>query len=128
MNSDPIADLLTRIRNAQMARQKFTTVPKSKMNEAIIDLMIKQGYLLKVEKSTKPYMIKVYLKYNKNQPMITQLRRVSKPGRRVYVNRDRVPYVRNGFGTAIMSTSKGICSDVQARKSNVGGEVLCTVY
>jgi small subunit ribosomal protein S8 len=132
MNTDPIADFLTRIRNAQSAGHKVVTIPSSKIKKEITKILFDQGYILsyKFEKEGVREFIKIALKYDKdyNLPVIKKLIRVSKPGLRKYVSVNEIPKVINGLGIAILSTSKGVMTDKQARKENVGGEVLCYVY
>ncbi len=132
MNTDPIADYLTRIRNAQSAGHKVVTIPSSKLKKEITKILFDQGYILsyKFDKEGIREFIKIALKYDKdyNLPVIKKLVRVSKPGLRKYVSVDEMPKVLNGLGIAILSTSKGVMTDKQARKENVGGEVLCYVY
>ena len=132
MVTDPIADYLTRIRNALMARHKVVEIPASKEKKAITKILKDQGYILgyKFIDDNKQGIIKIALKYSQpgNVPVIKHLERVSKPGLRKYVGVKEMPRVLNGLGIAIVSTSKGIMTDKQARKENVGGEVLCYVY
>jgi small subunit ribosomal protein S8 len=132
MNTDPIADFLTRIRNASSARKKVVEIPASNMKKALTQILFDKGYITnyKFEDDDKQGMIKIALKYNASTktPAITQLQRVSKPGLRKYTNAEELPRVLNGLGIAILSTSKGVITDKEARKLNVGGEVLCYVY
>ncbi len=132
MNTDPIADFLTRIRNAQGAGHKVVTIPSSNLKKEMTKILFDQGYILsyKFEKEGFRETIKIALKYDKDnkQPVIKKLERVSKPGLRKYVNVDEMPKVLNGLGIAILSTSKGVITGKQARRENVGGEVLCYVY
>jgi len=132
MNTDPIADFLTRIRNAQSAGHKVVTVPASKIKKEMTKILFDQGYILsyKFDKDGNREFIKIALKYDKdhNLPVIKKLIRISKPGLRKYVSVDEMPKVLNGLGIAILSTSKGVMTGKQARKENVGGEVLCYVY
>ena len=129
--TDPLGDMLTRIRNAQMRRKQFVLTPNSKLRAWVLDVLKSEGYIRSYEIETNPEgtdLIKVALKYFDGQPVIKELKRVSTPGRRVYMGVDNIPKVRQGLGVAIVSTSKGIMSDTQARQSRVGGEVLCTVF
>jgi small subunit ribosomal protein S8 len=129
--SDPIADMLTRIRNAIMARHDFALVPSSRMNLAIARILKKEGFVAEYEVlKGKPYrMIKLHLKYDdNNQPIISGLERVSKPGLRVYVERKEIPRVYGGLGFAILSTSSGVMTGQQAWKRGIGGELLCYVW
>ncbi len=132
MNTDPIADFLTRIRNAQSAGHKVVKIPSSKIKKEMTKILFDQGYILsyKFEQEGSREFIKIALKFDKNsqQPVIKKLERISKPGLRKYVGVDDMPKVLNGLGIAILSTSKGVMTDKQARKENVGGEVLCYVY
>ncbi|HUT54038.1 MAG TPA: 30S ribosomal protein S8 [bacterium] len=131
MMTDPIADMLTRIRNGLMARHDAVEVPASKMKLEIARILKAEGYIknFKQVHDDKQGSIKVFLKYDdKRVPSIVEMKRVSKPGRRVYAAVDEIPVVKNGLGTAILSTSKGIMSDKAARKEKVGGEIICTVW
>ncbi len=132
MHTDPIADYLTRIRNAQAAGHRVVTIPASKIKEAITDILYDQGYILKYKTETDEKghkYIKIALKYDQNgEPVIKGLKRVSKPGLRKYAPVDKLPKVMNGLGIAIVSTSKGIMTDKKARKENVGGEIIAYVY
>jgi len=129
--TDPIADMLTRIRNAGMAKHPKLDMPASNINEAVAAVLRDQGYIknLKVTPDNKQGVLRLYLKYDTdNQPVINEIKRVSSPGRRVYVGKDEIPQVKNGLGCAILSTSKGVMPDTEARKADVGGEVICTVW
>lgn len=129
--TDPIADMLTRIRNAQMARHRYVDVPTSKMKHAIAQILADEGYIERVEViEAKPRnLLRLWLKYDENKkPAITNLKRVSKPGRRIYAGKREIPWVLSGIGIAILSTSHGIMTDRQARRLGVGGEVLCYVW
>jgi len=129
--SDPIADMLTRIRNAIMARHDFVLVPSSKMKLSIARILKEEGFITDYEVLRgKPYrVIKIYLKYQeRNQPVLTGLERVSKPGLRVYTQRQEIPRVYGGLGIAIMSTPIGVMTGQQAWKRGVGGELLCYVW
>jgi small subunit ribosomal protein S8 len=132
MNTDPIADFLTRIRNANSARLKMVEIPSSNVKRAITEILFDQGYITnyKFEEDNKQGIIKIALKYNQSTkvPAITKLERASKPGLRKYSGADNLPRVLNGLGIAIISTSKGIITDKEAKNHNVGGEVLCYVY
>lgn len=130
---DPIADLLTRIRNAQMVKKDVVSIPASKTKVAIVHLLKREGFVraYKCIRDDKQGMIKVALKYkdDKNRSgIIKSIDRVSTPGKRVYIGTDKLPYVKYGFGVAIVSTSQGIMTCKDARKRNVGGEYLCRVY
>ncbi|MBR4502160.1 MAG: 30S ribosomal protein S8 [Clostridia bacterium] len=129
--NDPIADMLTRIRNAQVARHDSVTIPASNMKKAIAKILLDEGYVKSVENVVEDdrAAIKVTLKYlDKKQPVIQGLRRISKPGLRVYAACEDLPKVLGGLGIAIVSTNRGIMTDRAARKENVGGEVLCYVW
>ncbi len=131
MTTDPIADMLTRIRNANMVRHEFVLLPWSKMNLAIVRTLKEEGFIdnYEVLKSKPARMVKVYLKYtDKNQPVILGLKRISKPGLRVYVSRSEIPRVYGGVGIAILSTSKGVMTGQRAWKQHLGGELLCYVW
>jgi small subunit ribosomal protein S8 len=132
MNTDPIADYLTRIRNASSAGLKMVEIPASNTKKAMTQILFDQGYILnyKFEEDSKQGIIKIALKYNQSTrvPAITKLQRASRPGLRKYSGADSMPRVLNGLGVAIVSTSKGVITDKEARKLNVGGEVLCYVY
>lgn len=129
--TDPIADMLTRIRNAGTARRTETTMPSSKMLVAIAKILEQEGYIAGWDvREDKPFnKLTVYLKYGSDRkPAIRAIKRISKPGLRVYAARDEIPRVRNGLGVAIVSTSQGVISGQEARRLGIGGEVLCTVY
>ena len=129
--TDPIADLLTRIRNASSAKHETVEVPASKMKKAIIQILFDEGYIKKFEviEDNRQGVIKIWLKYGEGKKqVISGLKRVSKPGLRVYANKEDMPRVLKGLGIAIVSTSKGIMTDKQARRENVGGEVLAFVW
>ena len=129
--TDPIADLLTRIRNASSAKHDTVDIPASKMKKAICQILLDEGYIknFTVTEDGKQGVITVVLKYGEAKtPVITGLRRVSKPGLRIYSDVENMPKVMKGLGVAIISTSKGIMTDRQARKENVGGEVLAFVW
>jgi small subunit ribosomal protein S8 len=129
--TDPIADMLTRIRNANVARHEVVEIPASRVKRAIAEILKAEGFVRDYEyvEDNKQGMLRVYLKYGPNKErVLTDLKRISKPGLRVYVGRHEVPKVLRGLGIAIMSTPKGIMSDKQARQEGVGGEVLCYVW
>ena len=127
--TDPIADMLTRIRNASMIKKKEVAVPHSKLKMSIAAILAKNGYLEKAEeKKDKHQYILLTLKYNRGTPAITFIKRISKPGHRKYVKADEIEKVLSGFGLAILSTPKGLLTNNEARKENVGGEVLCEIY
>ena len=130
--SDPIADMLTRIRNANTAKHDTVDVPVSKMKLAIVDILLKEGYITKydVVEDGNFKNIRITLKYgaDKNEKIITGLKRISKPGLRVYAGKDELPRVLGGLGIAILSTNQGVITDKEARKLQVGGEVLAFVW
>ncbi|MAQ62000.1 MAG: 30S ribosomal protein S8 [Flavobacteriales bacterium] len=132
MITDPIADFLTRIRNAQMAGHKVVDIPSSNLKKKITEILFDQGYIANYrfdDNTNYQGVIKIALKYDKFKiPAIKKLTRVSKPGLRKYVNNESVPRVINGLGIAILSTSKGVITDKKARELKIGGEVLCHVY
>jgi len=127
--NDPIADMLTRIRNACKARHPEVSMPASKLKAAVAEVLKQNGYILdyRVDGDVKK-VLTIELKYHDGAPVIEGLRRISKPSRRVYVGADEIPRVLDGLGIAILSTSKGVMSDRAARRENVGGEVLCYVW
>ena len=128
MMTDPIADMLTRIRNAQSAGKVDVTMPSSKAKLAIAGVMKEEGYItdFSVSSDAKPYMT-VTLKYYQGSPVIDEMKRVSRPGLRIYKNKDELPKVLNGLGIAIISTSAGVMTDKKARTEGRGGEVICTI-
>ncbi len=131
MHSDPISDMLTRIRNGLAARHHKVDIPGSKVKIEIARILKEQGYVAnyRVANDDKKQTIKVYLKYRPDRsPVISELKRISKPGRRVYADSNNIPRVIGGMGVCIMTTSKGVMTGKEAGKQSVGGEVLCTVY
>ena len=131
MMTDPIADMLTRIRNGNKANHKKITVPSSNEKKAIAQILLDEGFItgFNVEEDNKQGILTIDLKYTENgEKVISGLRRISKPGLRVYVKANEVPKVLDGLGTAIISTSKGLLTDRAARSENVGGEVICYVW
>ena len=130
--SDPIADMLTRIRNANVAKHDTVDVPASKMKQAIAEILVKEGYIKKYDVITDGSFstIRITMKYgkDKNEKVITGIKRISKPGLRVYAGKDELPKVLGGLGIAIVSTNKGLVTDKEARALNVGGEVLAFVW
>lgn len=129
--NDPIADLLTRIRNAQTARHADVVLPGSKIKLEVAKRLAQYGYVESVQWIEEGYQgqIRIVLKYdNNNEPIIRELRRISKPSRRIYVGVQDIPQVLNGLGIAILSTSRGVMSDREARANHIGGELLCSVY
>lgn len=131
VTTDPIADLITRIRNANRANHEKVDIPASKMKQEVVRLIKEEGFIrnYKVLEDRRQGMIRVFLKYGPNREhIINEVERVSKPGRRVYTTADRIPRVLGGLGVAILSTSQGIMTDRQARRARVGGEVLCYIW
>ncbi len=129
--TDPMADMLTRIRNAGMAGHAKLDMPSSNVKVAVANVLKDLGYLknCKVITDSKQGILRIYLKYDENQdPIIHEIKRISTPGRRVYVGKDEIPRVKNGLGASILSTSVGVLDDVSARQAQVGGEVVCTVW
>ena len=127
--NDPIADMLTRIRNAQMVNKPSVTMPSSKLKRAIVAVLKDEGYVEDfevLESGVKPEL-RIHLKYYAGRPVIEKIDRVSKPGLRVYRNTESIPVVMNGLGVAIVSTSQGVMTDRKARAAGIGGEVLCVV-
>jgi small subunit ribosomal protein S8 len=129
--TDPIADLLTRVRNALTARHERVDIPSSKVKVSIARIMKEEGFIknFKILKDNKQGVLRIFLKYNdENKPVIKGLKRVSKPSRRVYVGASDIPPVLSGLGVGIISTSKGIMSDREARRQKVGGEMMCSIW
>ncbi|SNT25026.1 MULTISPECIES: 30S ribosomal protein S8 [Antarctobacter] len=129
--NDPIGDMLTRIRNSQMRGKSTVSTPASKLRGWVLDVLADEGYIRGYESGTDVNghpTLEISLKYFDGTPVIREVKRVSKPGRRVYMSVDDIPQVRQGLGVSIVSTSKGVMSDANARAANVGGEVLCTVF
>ncbi len=131
MNTDPISDYLTRIRNAVMANHRMVEIPASNLKKSMTKILFEKGYILnyKFEEESKPGTIKIALKYHPTSKAsaISTLKRISSPGLRQYVNAEKLPRVLNGLGIAIVSTSKGVMTDKEARNLKVGGEVICYV-
>ncbi|HBB55449.1 MAG TPA: 30S ribosomal protein S8 [Hyphomonadaceae bacterium] len=128
--SDPLGDMIARIRNAQERRRSTVTTPASKMRARVLDVLQSEGFIrgyAEVEKDGKTE-IEIQLKYYDGRPVISEIKRVSSPGRRVYSSISDLSLVRNGLGVAILSTSRGVMSDTEARAQKVGGEILCQVY
>tara|TARA_Y100001970_G_C14023624_1_gene744838 strand:- start:264 stop:662 length:399 start_codon:yes stop_codon:yes gene_type:complete len=128
---DPIGDMFTRIRNGQMRSLNTVDIPASKFRSKILDILKSEGYInnyfLESSENNKR-IIKVNLKYYEGNPVIKEIKRISKPGRRVYSRANSIPKIQNGLGLAIISTPQGVMSDVDARKNNIGGEVICRVF
>jgi small subunit ribosomal protein S8 len=129
--NDPLGDMLTRIRNAQMRRRPKVVTPASNLRQRVLDVLVEEGYIrgyTRVEQKNKTAEFEIELKYANGQPAIREIMRVSKPGRRVYSPVKDLPTVANGLGVSILSTPKGVMPDWRAREENVGGEVLCSVF
>jgi len=129
--TDPIADMITRIRNAQLRALNTVLIPNSKLRARILDVLKEEGYISDYKPTSDEKNIKsllVSLKYNNGMPVIKEISRVSKPGRRVYTKADSIQKIQNGLGIAIMSTPKGIMTDNDARSKNIGGEIICKVF
>ncbi len=129
--TDPLADMLTRIRNASSAKHDTVDIPASHLKEAVAKILKAEGYIknFKIIVDEKKHgILRIFLKYDANRRGVINLKRVSKPSRRVYVGRDEIPSVLSGLGISILSTSKGVLTDKEARRANVGGEVLCYIW
>lgn len=129
--TDPVGDMISRIRNGQMRQLTNVYIPASSFKEKVLNVLKKEGYIsnyktLKNEKYKNSFSVD--LKYNEGVPVINEIRRISKPGRRIYASAKSIPKIQNGLGISIVSTSKGVMSDIEARKQNVGGEVICRVF
>ena len=128
---DPVGDMITRIRNAQMRSLSSVKIPGSKFRASILDVLKKEGYISDYKFLTDvkdKNSLTVSLKYDNGNPVIKEIKRVSKPGRRIYAKADSIPIIQNGLGLAIVSTSKGIMSDSDAKNQNIGGEIICRVF
>jgi len=129
MMTDPVSDMLTRIRNASLARHERTRIPASQLKKHIAEILKSEGFIADVRTEDDPRTLTIVLKYSRDRASaIDGIRRVSRPGRRVYVRHDRIPRVLSGMGVAILSTSRGILSDKEARRQKVGGELICEVW
>lgn len=129
--TDPVADMLTRIRNANNARRDSVDIPSSKLKAEIARILYEEGYIksYEVRRGDVGDIIRIHLKYNRDKTSaITGIKRISKPGLRVYASKDNIPKVLGGFGTAVISTSKGVLTDSEAKKLGVGGEVICFIW
>ena len=128
--SDPIGDMLARLKNSQMRNHKKTEMPSSKFKERIAEILKIEGYIIdyQVKSENNKANLHISLKYNSGSPVISSIERISKPGRRVYSRATSIPKVMNGLGLAILSTPKGVMSDSDARKNNLGGEIICRVF
>jgi len=128
---DPISDMITRIRNAQMRMSKNVTIPNSKFRIRILEVLKQEGYISDyklLSDSNNKNTLSVDLKYSNGLPVIREIKIISKPGRRIYAKADSIPKIQNGLGLAILSTSKGIMTDGEARNQNVGGEIICRIF
>ena len=131
MSSDPIADMLTQIKNGYLARKKSVSIPFSKMKEEISRILVKEGYIasfLTKEEKLKTKIIYITLKYEGKIPVLTEIKRISKPGLRVYKDKHNLPKVLSGLGIAIISTSRGLMTEKEAKKQNLGGEIICKLW
>ncbi len=128
--TDPISDFLTRIRNASKARKIKVEIPSSKMKAGLVEILKKNGYIYdyKIDEDSKQNVISVLLKYSDGEPAINGLKRISKPGLRIYKKSDELPRVLNGLGTAVISTSKGLLTEKEARRQDTGGEIVCYIW
>ena len=127
--SDPLGDMLTRIRNGQAANKPAVSSPASKLRENVLEVLAREGYIRGYNREEGPHgALSIELKYHNGAPVIRRLKRVSRPGRRVYSGVKDLPHVYNGLGIAILSTPRGVMSDSEAREAHVGGEILCTVF
>lgn len=128
--TDPISDFLTRVRNAINAKKKFVDIPSSKMKVRMSEILKETNFIkdFNVVEDNKQNSIRIHLKYSGGQPAITGLKKISTPGLRIYCEKDDIPRVLNGLGLAIISTSKGLLSDKQAKKESVGGEIICHIW
>jgi len=128
---DPLSDLFSRIRNAQMRKKSIVSSPVSKLRESILKVLKKEGYIrgfAKTKHTSGREELDIELKYDERGPVISNITRISKPGRRVYSGSERIPFIHNGLGISIISTSKGVMSDNEAREQKVGGEIICRVF
>ena len=129
MYTDPISDMLTRIRNAQASKKSEVLLPLSKLKKNVAEILSKEGYVGRVQvKDGKPASLQIELKYKGKTPAITSIKRESKPGHRMYRKAEELPHILNGYGIAIVSTSKGLMTNKEARKQGMGGEIVCSVY
>jgi len=128
--SDPIGDMLARIKNSQVRNYKKVQLPSSKFKVKIIEVLKSEGYIIdfKVDNDEKKPNLEINLKYNLGNPVISNIERISKPGRRIFSSAESLPKINNGLGIAIVSTPKGVMTDVDARKQKIGGEIICKVF
>ena len=128
--SDPIGDMIARVKNAQDRNHKFVELPSSNFKVKIADILKNEGFIkdFKINKETNKHSLSLELKYHSGNPVISTFERVSKPGRRIFSSADSLPKINNGLGIAIISTPKGVMTDIDARKQKVGGEIICKVF
>ena len=129
--TDPIGDMIVRIKNAQMRNHKFVELPSSNFKAKIVEVLKTEGYIIdySIDKSDKKKnFLKISLKYNSGNPVISTIQRISKPGRRIFSSAESLPKINNGLGIAIVSTPKGVMTDIDARKQKIGGEIICKVF
>ena len=128
--SDPIGDMIARIKNAQLRNHKKVELPSSNFKVKILDILKSEGFIIdyKINKETKKPIVMVDLKYHSGNPVISTIERISKPGRRIFSSAESLPKINNGLGIAIISTPKGVMTDVDARKQKIGGEIICKVF
>ena len=128
--SDPIGDMIARIKNAQLRNHKKVELPSSNFKVKILDILKSEGFIIdyKINKDTKKPIVMVDLKYHSGNPVISTIERISKPGRRIYSSAESLPKINNGLGIAIVSTPKGVMTDIDARKNKLGGEIICKVF
>ena len=128
--SDPVGDMLARIKNSQVRNHKKVQLPSSKFKVKIVEVLKNEGYIIdfKVDEDEKKPNLEINLKYNLGNPVISNIERISKPGRRIFSSAESLPKINNGLGIAIVSTPKGVMTDVDARKQKIGGEIICKVF
>ena len=128
--SDPIGDMIARIKNAQLRNHKKVELPSSNFKVKILDILKSEGFIIdyKINKETKKPIVMVDLKYHSGNPVISTIERISKPGRRIFSSAESLPKINNGLGIAIISTPKGVMTDIDARKQKIGGEIICKVF
>ena len=128
--SDPIGDMIARIKNAQLRNHKKVELPSSNFKVKILDILKSEGFIIdyKINKETKKPIVMINLKYHSGNPVISTIQRISKPGRRIFSSAESLPKINNGLGIAIISTPKGVMTDMDARKQRVGGEIICKVF
>ena len=128
--SDPIGDMIARIKNAQLRNHKKVELPSSNFKVKILDILKSEGFIIdyKINSEENKNILEIFLKYNSGNPVISTIERVSKPGRRIFSSAESLPKINNGLGIAIISTPKGVMTDIDARKEKVGGEIICKVF